>query len=279
MILIDGKEVSASIRNEIKQEVESIHQNGKQIGLAVIIIGEDPASKIYVNNKVKACHETGITSYHYELPEDVSQEEVLRLINTLNQNADVNGILVQLPIPKHLDKDVILTAIDPKKDVDGFSAYQSGKTFLGEKSLVSCTPQGIIALLKYYNIEISGKNAVVIGRSNIVGKPAGLLLLQNNATVTVCHSKTKDLSFYTKNADIIVVAVGKAKFLTADMVKDGAVVVDAGINRLENGKICGDVDFENVAPKCSYITPVPGGVGPMTIAMLMKNTLESFKNA
>ena len=279
MILIDGKEVSASIRNEIKQEVEKIHQNGKQIGLAVIIIGEDPASKIYVNNKVKACHETGITSYHYELPEDVSQEEVLRLINTLNQNADVNGILVQLPIPKHLDKDVILTAIDPKKDVDGFSAYQSGKTFLGEKSLVSCTPQGIIALLKYYNIEISGKNAVVIGRSNIVGKPAGLLLLQNNATVTVCHSKTKDLSFYTKNADIIVVAVGRAKFLTADMVKDGAVVVDAGINRLENGKICGDVDFENVAPKCSYITPVPGGVGPMTIAMLMKNTLESFKNA
>lgn len=279
MILIDGKEVSASIRNEIKQEVEKIHQNGKQIGLAVIIIGEDPASKIYVNNKVKACHETGITSYHYELPEDVSQEEVLRLINTLNQNADVNGILVQLPIPKHLDKDVILTAIDPKKDVDGFSAYQSGKTFLGEKSLISCTPQGIIALLKYYNIEISGKNAVVIGRSNIVGKPAGLLLLQNNATVTVCHSKTKDLSFYTKNADIIVVAVGRAKFLTADMVKDGAVVVDAGINRLENGKICGDVDFENVAPKCSYITPVPGGVGPMTIAMLMKNTLESFKNA
>lgn len=279
MILIDGKEVSASIRNEIKQEVEKIHQNGKQIGLAVIIIGEDPASKIYVNNKVKACHETGIKSYHYELPEDVSQEEVLRLINTLNQNADVNGILVQLPIPKHLDKDVILTAIDPKKDVDGFSAYQSGKTFLGEKSLVSCTPQGIIALLKYYNIEISGKNAVVIGRSNIVGKPAGLLLLQNNATVTVCHSKTKDLSFYTKNADIIVVAVGRAKFLTADMVKDGAVVVDAGINRLENGKICGDVDFENVAPKCSYITPVPGGVGPMTIAMLMKNTLESFKNA
>ena len=279
MILIDGKEVSASIRNEIKQEVEKIHQNGKQIGLAVIIIGEDPASKIYVNNKVKACHETGIASYHYELPEDVSQEEVLRLINTLNQNADVNGILVQLPIPKHLDKDVILTAIDPKKDVDGFSAYQSGKTFLGEKSLVSCTPQGIIALLKYYNIEISGKNAVVIGRSNIVGKPAGLLLLQNNATVTVCHSKTKDLSFYTKNADIIVVAVGRAKFLTADMVKDGAVVVDAGINRLENGKICGDVDFENVAPKCSYITPVPGGVGPMTIAMLMKNTLESFKNA
>ena len=278
MILIDGKEVSASIRNEIKQEVEKIHQNGKQIGLAVII-GEDPASKIYVNNKVKACHETGIASYHYELPEDVSQEEVLRLINTLNQNADVNGILVQLPIPKHLDKDVILTAIDPKKDVDGFSAYQSGKTFLGEKSLVSCTPQGIIALLKYYNIEISGKNAVVIGRSNIVGKPAGLLLLQNNATVTVCHSKTKDLSFYTKNADIIVVAVGRAKFLTADMVKDGAVVVDAGINRLENGKICGDVDFENVAPKCSYITPVPGGVGPMTIAMLMKNTLESFKNA
>ncbi|MBR1625281.1 MAG: bifunctional 5,10-methylenetetrahydrofolate dehydrogenase/5,10-methenyltetrahydrofolate cyclohydrolase, partial [Clostridia bacterium] len=176
MILIDGKEVSASIRNEIKQEVEKIHQNGKQIGLAVIIIGEDPASKIYVNNKVKACHETGITSYHYELPEDVSQEEILRLINTLNQNADVNGILVQLPIPKHLDKDVILTAIDPKKDVDGFSAYQSGKTFLGEKSLVSCTPQGIIALLKYYNIEISGKNAVVIGRSNIVGKPAGLLL-------------------------------------------------------------------------------------------------------
>ena len=279
MILIDGKEVSASIRNEIKQEVERIHQNGKQIGLAVIIIGEDPASKIYVNNKVKACHETGITSYHYELPEDVSQEEILRLINTLNQNADVNGILVQLPIPKHLDKDVILTAIDPKKDVDGFSAYQSGKTFLGEKSLISCTPQGIIALLKYYNIEISGKNAVVIGRSNIVGKPAGLLLLQNNATVTVCHSKTKDLSFYTKNADIIVVAVGRAKFLTADMVKDGAVVVDAGINRLENGKICGDVDFENVAPKCSYITPVPGGVGPMTIAMLMKNTLESFKNA
>lgn len=278
MIIIDGKKVSENIKQNIKREIDVITKEGKQVGLAVIIIGDDPASKIYVRNKIKSCEETGIRSYHYALPNDISQKEVLALIDALNADPKINGILVQLPIPKHLNKEQILGAIDVKKDVDGFSAYQCGKTFLGEKSLVSCTPQGILALLKAYNIEISGKNAVVIGRSNIVGKPTALLLLQENATVTTCHSKTTNLSFYTKNADIIVVAVGKAKFLTEDMVKEGVVIIDAGINRLDNGKICGDVDFENVANKASYITPVPGGVGPMTVTMLLKNTLDSYKN-
>ena len=278
MILINGKEVSEQIKKEIKAEIDSIAKEGKQVGLAVIIIGEDPASKIYVQNKIKACAETGIQSYHYTLPENITQKEVLSLIQELNANPQINGILVQLPIPKHLNKVEILSAIDVKKDVDGFSAYQSGKTFLGEKSLISCTPQGIIALLKAYKIEIEGKNAVVIGRSNIVGKPTSLLLLQENATVTTCHSKTKNIQYFTQNADIIVVAVGKPNFLTADMVKEGVVVIDAGINRLENGKICGDVDFDNVSKKASFITPVPGGVGPMTVTMLLKNTLESYKN-
>ena len=278
MNIIDGKKVSADFRLKIKEKVGKYYQEGKQIGLAVIIIGTDPASEVYVRNKVNACAETGIRSYHYALPEDVTQDEVLTLIDQLNAADNVHGILVQLPIPKHLDKEIILTRIDVKKDVDGFSAYQSGKMFLGEKALLSCTPKGIIELLKAYNIPISGKNAVVIGRSNIVGKPTAMLLLQENATVTICHSKTENICEITNKADIIVTAVGKPDFLTKDMVKEGVVVIDAGINR-KDGKLCGDVDYEGVKEKASFITPVPGGVGPMTVTMLLQNTLEAFENA
>jgi methylenetetrahydrofolate dehydrogenase (NADP+)/methenyltetrahydrofolate cyclohydrolase len=276
-VVIDGKKVSAEIRNSIKKEVSELNNNGKTVGLAVIIIGNDKASEVYVKNKINACAETGVISFHYALPETVKQNDVIDLINKLNADKKVNGILVQLPLPKSLDKTAIMSAIDVKKDVDGFSAYQSGKMFLGEKSLVSCTPKGIIALLKAYNIELQGKRAVVVGRSNIVGKPTAMLLLNENATVTVCHSKTVNLKEITLAADIIVTAVGKVAFITADMVKDGAVVIDAGINRDQNGKLCGDVDFERVAPKCSYITPVPGGVGPMTVTMLLENTLAAAK--
>lgn len=278
MNIIDGKAVSAAIRQDLKKEVSTYTNGGKQIGLAVIIVGADPASEVYVKSKINACNEVGLTSYHYALPETISEEELLQLIRSLNENKDVYGILVQLPLPKHLNKDRILGEIDVRKDVDGFSAYQSGKMFLGENALLSCTPKGIIELLRFYNIEISGKNAVVIGRSNIVGKPTAMLLLKENATVTICHSKTKDIEKITKKADIIVTAVGKPNFLTADMVKDGVVVIDAGINRL-NGKLCGDVDFDGVQQKASFITPVPGGVGPMTVTMLLQNTLEAFKNA
>lgn len=279
MILIDGKKVSQTVREEIKKEISEISEQGKHVGLAVIIIGDDPASQVYVRNKINACNETGILSRRYAFPANVSETEIIELIETLNNDNDINGILVQLPLPKHLNKERILSAIDPKKDVDGFSAEQSGKTFLGEEALSGCTPEGIITLLKAYNIKIEGLNAVVIGRSNIVGKPAAILLLKENATVTVCHTRTKDIKLYTKNADLIIVAVGKPKFLTEDMVKDGVIVIDAGINRTEEGKLCGDVDFENVSKKCSYITPVPGGVGPMTVTMLMYNTLKAFKNA
>ena len=275
--IINGKQISDNIRLEIKNQITKLNNLGKQVGLAVIIVGNDPASEVYVRNKINACKETGILSYHYELPESTTQKEILDLIDSLNINPNIHGILVQLPLPKHLDKDIILNRIDVAKDVDGFSAYQSGKMFLGEPALISCTPKGIIELLKAYKIDIVGKSAVVIGRSNIVGKPCAMLLLKENATVTICHSKSKNISEITKNADIIITAVGKAKFLTADMIKDGVIVIDAGINRL-NGKLCGDVDFENVAPKCSYITPVPGGVGPMTVTMLLQNTLESATN-
>lgn len=278
MILIDGKKVSSDIRSSIKKTVEKYKMDGKQIGLAVIIIGHDPASEVYVHNKINACAETGICSFHYELPENVSQKNVLDLIDQLNARKDVHGILVQLPLPKHLDKDIILSRISVDKDVDGFSAFQCGKMFLGERSLKSCTPKGIIELLKAYDIPIAGKNAVVIGRSNIVGKPTAMLLLQENATVTICHSKTKNLSDITKKADIIVTAVGKANFLQEDMVKKGVIVIDAGINRID-GKLCGDVDFDRVSQMSSYITPVPGGVGPMTVTMLLQNTLEAFENA
>lgn len=278
MNIIDGKVVSQNIRQEISREVATLNEQGKNVGLAVIIIGQDPASKVYVKNKINACKETNIQSFLYELDANISQDYVLNLIDTLNKDDNVNGILVQLPIPKRLDKEKILSRISVAKDVDGFSAEQAGKMFLGEEALVSCTPQGIIELLKAYNVEIEGKNAVVVGRSNIVGKPVATLLLQENATVTICHSKTKNLSQFTSNADILVAAIGKAKFVTKDMIKNGAVIVDAGINRDENGKLCGDVDFDDVFDKCSLITPVPGGVGPMTVTMLLKNTLIAAKN-
>lgn len=278
MILIDGKKVSGEVRAQIRSEITELEKQGKQVGLAVIIIGNNPASEVYVRNKIAACAETGIVSHLYSFPENVTQEEVIAQIKKLNESEEINGILVQLPLPAHLDKETILATVAPSKDVDGFSAEQSGKTFLGEQSLAGCTPSGIITLLKAYGVKIDGLNAVVIGRSNIVGKPAAIMLMQKNATVTVCHSHTKNIKEHTINADLIVVAVGKPKFLTADMVKEGAIVIDAGINRVD-GKLYGDVDFENVSKKCSLITPVPGGVGPMTVTMLMSNTLKAYKNA
>lgn len=275
MAIIDGKHVSDLIRDELKDEIAKINEQGDIIRLAVIIVGKDPASEIYVRNKIKACEYVGIESLCYTFPENVSEEEILSLIDKLNNDESVYGILVQLPLPNHLNKKRILNKINVCKDVDGFSAYQAGRLFLGENALVSCTPKGIIELLHRYNIDLVGKNAVVIGRSNIVGKPTAMLLMQNNATVTVCHSRTTNLAEYTKKADIIVLAVGKPQFLTSDMIKDGVVVIDAGINRV-NGKLCGDSDFEAIKNKCSFITPVPGGVGPMTVTMLLKNTLQSY---
>ncbi len=272
--IIDGKLVSNEIREQLKAQVEELKKNGKSVGLGLILVGEDPASQVYVKNKIKACEYVGIESYCYRMDVNSTQEEVLEVVDKLNKDDKVNGILVQLPLPKHLDEKVILDRIDVKKDVDGFSAYQIGKMVLGEKSIVSCTPKGIIELLKYYKIDIAGKNAVVIGRSNIVGKPISMLLLKENATVTICHSRTQNLAEICSKADILVVAIGKAKFVKNNMVKNGAVIIDVGINRDENGKLCGDVDFEDVVNKCSYITPVPGGVGPMTVTMLLKNTLE-----
>ncbi len=275
MAIIDGKRVSDLIRDELKDEITKINEQGDTIRLAVIIVGNDPASEVYVRNKIKACEYVGIESLCYTFPENVSEKELLSLIDKLNKDESVYGILVQLPLPKHLNKEKILNQIDVCKDVDGFSAYQAGRLFLGENALVSCTPKGIIELLHRYNIDLEGKNAVVIGRSNIVGKPTAMLLMQNNATVTVCHSRTTNLAEYTKKADVIVLAVGKPRFLTSDMIKDGVVVIDAGINRV-NGKLCGDSDFETIKDKCSFITPVPGGVGPMTVTMLLKNTLQSY---
>lgn len=275
MAIIDGKHVSDLIRDELKDEIAKINEQGDIIRLAVIIVGKDPASEIYVRNKIKACEYVGIESLCYTFPENVSEEEILSLIDKLNNDESVYGILVQLPLPNHLNKERILNKINVCKDVDGFSAYQAGRLFLGENALVSCTPKGIIELLHRYNIDLVGKNAVVIGRSNIVGKPTAMLLMQNNATVTVCHSRTTNLAEYTKKADVIVLAVGKPQFLTSDMIKDGVVVIDAGINRV-NGKLCGDSDFEAIKDKCSFITPVPGGVGPMTVTMLLKNTLQSY---
>lgn len=275
MAIIDGKHVSDLIRDELKDEIAQINEQGDIIRLAVIIVGKDPASEIYVRNKIKACEYVGIESLCYTFPENVFEEEILSLIDKLNNDESVYGILVQLPLPNHLNKERILNKINVCKDVDGFSAYQAGRLFLGENALVSCTPKGIVELLHRYNIDLVGKNAVVIGRSNIVGKPTAMLLMQNNATVTVCHSRTTNLAEYTKKADVIVLAVGKPQFLTSDMIKDGVVVIDAGINRV-NGKLCGDSDFEVIKDKCSFITPVPGGVGPMTVTMLLKNTLQSY---
>lgn len=274
---IDGKAVSAKVKEEVTAEVEVLKKQGVCPGLAVVIVGDDPASRIYVNNKKKACQATGIYSEEYALPATTTQEELLALVETLNEKKDIHGILVQSPLPKGLDEGAVVEAIDPKKDVDAFHAYNVGKIMIGDYHFLPCTPAGIMELLKAYQIEVEGKRCVVIGRSNIVGKPMSMLLLHQNGTVTVCHSRTKNLPEVTGQADILVSAVGKAHFVTADMVKPGAVVIDVGMNRDENNKLCGDVDFDAVEPVASYITPVPGGVGPMTIAMLLKNTVTAAK--
>ena len=274
--IIDGKTISAQIKEELKEKVAAMKKGGTSVCLAVIQVGNDPASSVYVNNKKKACAYVGIDSLSYELPENTAQEELLQLIGELNDRRDVNGILVQLPLPGHIEEDAVIRSIDPKKDVDGFHPQSVGALCIGQKGFVSCTPAGIIQLLKRSGIEIAGKECVIIGRSNIVGKPMALLLLKENGTVTVCHSKTKDLKEITRRADILVVAIGKPKMITREYVKAGAVVIDVGIHRNENNKLCGDVDYDDVAPVCSAITPVPGGVGPMTIAMLMNNCVESI---
>lgn len=273
--IIDGKLISAQIKDELKEKAAKMKENGINICLAVIQVGNDPASSVYVGNKKKACAYVGIDSLSYELPEETSQEELLTLIGKLNADAKVNGILVQLPLPAHISEDAVIQAIDPKKDVDGFHPQSVGALCIGQPGFLSCTPAGIIQLLKRSGIEIAGKECVVIGRSNIVGKPMALLLLRENGTVTVTHSRTRDLKEVTRRADILVVAIGKPKMITREYVKEGAVVIDVGIHRNENNKLCGDVDYEDVAPVCSAITPVPGGVGPMTIAMLMYNCVKS----
>lgn len=275
MELIDGKAISTQIKDEVKEKVAALKEKGIDVTLAVIQVGNDPASSVYVGNKKKACAYTGMNSESFELPEETTEEELLKLIDELNNRKDINGILVQLPVPKHIDENKIIEAISPKKDVDGFHPQSVGALCIGQPGFVSCTPAGIIQLLKRSGVEIAGKECVVIGRSNIVGKPMSLLMLRENATVTITHSKTKDLKEVCKRADILIVAIGKPKMITADYVKEGAVVIDVGIHRMENGKLCGDVDFDQVAKHCSKITPVPGGVGPMTIAMLMNNCVES----
>lgn len=276
--IIDGKATSAKIRQDLKKQTEEfVKKTNITPGLAVIIVGDDNASKIYVRNKKNACGEVGYYSEEYALPESTSQDELLKLIHKLNARKDIHGILVQSPLPKHIDEKFIVDNIDPKKDVDAFHPLNVGKIMLGSYDFVPCTPYGVMQLLEEYNIEVEGKNCVVVGRSNIVGKPQAMLLLHKNATVTICHSKTKNLSDITRNADIIVMAVGKAGLLKGDMISDGAVVIDVGMNRDENGKLCGDADFAECEKKASFITPVPGGVGPMTITMLMKNTLKAAK--
>ena len=275
--IIDGKKISDEIKTEVRQKTDALREKGIEITLAVIQVGNNPASTVYVRNKKKACEVVGIRSLSYEIPEETTEEELLALIDDLNKRADVNGILLQLPLPEHIDEDKMLLAIAPEKDVDGFHPMNVGALCIGRPGYVSCTPAGIIQLLKRSGIEIAGKECVIIGRSNIVGKPMAHLLLAENAAVTVAHSKTKDLKAVASRADILVVAVGRPNMITADYVKEGAVVIDVGINRNAENKLCGDVDFASVAPKCSAITPVPGGVGPMTIAMLMKNCADSVK--
>lgn len=273
--IIDGKKISAEIKDELKDLAAKYKTEGKEATLAVIQVGNDPASTVYVGNKKKACEYIGINSLAYEIPEETTQEELLKLVNDLNERDDVNGILVQLPLPEHIDEDVIIKAISPQKDVDGFHPQSVGALSIGQKGYVSCTPAGVIQLLKRSGIEIEGKECVIVGRSNIVGKPMALLMLRENATVTVCHSRTKNLKEVTSRADILIVAIGKPEFITKEYVKEGAVVIDVGIHRKENGKLCGDVLFDDVEPVASAITPVPGGVGPMTIAMLMNNCMQS----
>ena len=275
--IIDGKLVASTIRANIKEEVEAYKSStGKDIGLAVVLVGDDPASAIYVRNKIKACEEVGIKSYAYKYDADMKEEDLLALVEKLNNDDDIHGILVQLPLPKHINEERIVALVSEDKDVDGFSEKSIGRLVQGKPCFRSCTPYGVMKLLEFYGIDVSGKNAVVIGRSNNVGKPMAMMLLEKNATVTICHSRTKNIAEITKQADILVSAVGRAHFVTADMVKEGAVVVDIGMNKL-NGKTVGDVDFNAVFPKASYITPVPGGVGPMTITMLMANTLQAVK--
>lgn len=276
-ILIDGKAIAAQIKEELKEQVAAMKADGKNVCLAVVQVGEDPASSVYVRNKKRACEYIGIESRSYELKEETTQEELIRLVATLNQDPQVDGILVQLPLPGQIDEDAVIRAISPKKDVDGFHPMNVGKMFVGEEGFVPCTPAGVIELLKRSGISIEGKECVVVGRSNNVGKPMGLLLLQENGTVTVTHSRTQNLKDVTCRADILVVAAGKAKMITADHVKDGAVVIDVGMHRNEDNKLCGDVDFDQVVDKVSAITPVPGGVGPMTVAMLMRNCVEAVK--
>lgn len=275
--IIDGKQISKDIKEELKEEVASLAAQGRKCCLAVIQVGNDPASSVYVGNKKKACAYVGIESLAYELPEETTEEELLTIIDKLNKDANVHGILCQLPLPKHINEDHVIKAISPKKDVDGFHPQNVGALVIGEKGFVSCTPAGIIQLLKRSNIEMDGKHCVVVGRSNIVGKPMSLLMLRENATVTICHSHTKNLKEICKEADILIVAIGKSQFIDKEYVKDGAVVIDVGIHRDENNKLCGDVKYDEVEPVASYITPVPGGVGPMTIAMLMHNCVEAMK--
>lgn len=277
MQLIDGKAVSASVRARVKQETEELKKQGVTPGLAVIIVGDDPASQVYVRNKEKACAEVGFYSEKYALPSSTTQQELNNLVQELNSRKEINGILCQLPLPGHLNDKEVIELIDPVKDVDAFHPVNVGRIMIGDYDLLPCTPAGIMELIRTTGIETKGKKAVVIGRSNIVGKPMAMLLLHADCTVEITHSKTQNLKEVTKTADILVASIGKAKFVTADMVKDGAVVIDVGMNRDENGKLCGDVDFDSVAPKCSFITPVPGGVGPMTISMLMQNTLTAAK--
>lgn len=277
MALIDGKAVSLQVKQQVKQECDKLKTKGVTTGLAVIIVGDDPASQVYVRNKEKACEECGFYSVKYALDADTTQSELNALIDKLNKDEKINGILCQLPLPKHLDDKEVINRIDPIKDVDAFHPVNVGAIMIGDYNFLPCTPAGVMELIHSTGVDVTGKKAVVIGRSNIVGKPMAMLLLHENATIEITHSKTLDLKSITKEADILVAAIGRAKFVTADMVKNGAIVIDVGMNRDENGKLCGDVDFENVKDKCSFITPVPGGVGPMTISMLMRNTLTAAK--
>jgi len=277
MILLNGKKLALKLQSEIKKEVDLFKQASITPGLAVIMIGDNAASQVYVRKKAEACKEVGIYSVVHEMPENIKEETILNTIKLMNENSNINGILVQLPLPPHINQTKILEAIDPKKDVDGFHPFNIGRLVLNLDSFVPCTPLGIMKIFEEYKIDLEGKNVCVVGASNIVGKPMLALLLNANATVDICHIYTKDLTSHTKRADIVIIGVGKAALITEDMVKDDAIVIDIGINRLENGKLLGDVDFENVSKKCSYITPVPGGVGPMTIAMLLSNTLKATK--
>jgi methylenetetrahydrofolate dehydrogenase (NADP+)/methenyltetrahydrofolate cyclohydrolase len=277
MTLLDGKKLSNKIKEELKFDVKELKEKGITPGLAVILVGEDPASQTYVSMKAKSCKETGIYSVVHEFPETITQDELLDTIERINENPNIHGVLVQLPLPNHIDSTKILEAVSPKKDVDGFHPYNMGRLVTNLDSFVPCTPLGVMEIFKEYDIDLTGKNVCVVGASNIVGKPMQALTLNANATVDICHIYTKDLKAHTLRADIVIVGVGKVNLITKDMIKDGAIVIDIGINRLESGKLVGDVDFENVSKKCSHITPVPGGVGPMTIAMLLKNTIKAVK--